>query len=363
LEPYLDRRSDPSAWARELGVSRAAIDLYLDSDVIDLHVDSFIWHRVLGYDIRARHRPMLFRGLCFGQADLPRVREACITGATWVITTNPLGLGAERIATLERNVRELSDILLGEREDVALVSDLAEYEAARAAGLHAAFLGIQGGNALAPDPSVLSRLGAGRLLRVTLMHLSNSEVGGTSAPAFGDGGLGARGVGLVQALDEARVFVDLAHAGKRTFWDTVAAHDKSLPLAATHTGVSGVKDHWRNLDDRQIRAIADTGGVVGVIYHGAYLGDGLFSGRAESIVRHLEHLRAVAGDDIGALGSDWDGAIVTPRDMPTCLELPRLVDIMLRRRWPEPAIVKVLGGNFLRALGDLRGRKARRLEP
>lgn len=355
MEAYVDHRNDPAAWARELAVSRAAVDLYLESDVIDLHVDSFIWHRVLGYDIRARHRPMLFQGLCFGQADLPRVREARITGATWVITTNPLGLGSDRVGAFERNVRELSAVLEGERGEVALVRNLAEYDAARSRGLHAAFLGVQGGNALAPDPAVLSRIGDGRLLRVTLMHLSNSEVGGTSA-AWRDAGLGARGVELVRALNAARVFVDLAHAGKRTFWDAVAAHDRSLPLVVTHTGVDGVKQHWRNLDDRQLRAVADTGGVVGAIYHGAYLGDGLFSGKAETIVRHLEHIRAVAGDDAGALGSDWDGAIVTPRDMPTCLELPRLVDIMLRRKWPEPAIVKVLGKNFLRALGELRGR-------
>ena len=355
METYVDHRSDPAAWARELSVSRAAVDLYLASDVIDLHVDSFIWHRVLGYDLRARHRPMFFQGLCFGQADLPRIREAQITGATWVITTNPLGLGSDRVGAFERNVRELTALLEAERGEVSLVRDLGEYRAARQSGRHAAFLGVQGGNALAPDPGVLARIGDGRLLRVTLMHLSNSEVGGTSASRR-DAGLGARGVELVRALDAARVFVDLAHAGKRTFWDAVAAHDRSLPLAVTHTGVDGVKPHWRNLDDRQIRAVADTGGVIGVIFHGAYLGDGLFSGKAETIVRHLEHVRAVAGDDAGALGSDWDGAIVTPRDMPTCLELPRLVEIMLRRGWPEAAIVKVLGGNFLRALGELRGR-------
>lgn len=355
METYIDHRNDPGAWARELSVSKAAVDLYLENDVIDLHIDSFIWHRVLGYDLRARHRPMFFQGLCFGQADLPRVREASITGATWVITTNPLGLGSDRVGTFENNVRELAAVLEAERAEVSLVRDLAEYEAARKSGRHAAFLGVQGGNALAPDPSVLSRIGDGRLLRVTLMHLSNSEVGGTSASRR-DAGLGARGVELVRALNSARVFVDLAHAGKRTFWDAVAAHDRSLPLVVTHTGVEGVKRHWRNLDDRQIRAVADTGGVIGAIYHSAYLGDGLFSGKAETIVRHLEHIRAVAGDDAAALGSDWDGAIVTPRDMPTCLELPRLVDIMLRRRWPEPAIVKVLGRNFLRALGALRGR-------
>jgi membrane dipeptidase len=91
------------------------------------------------------------------------------------------------------------------------------------------------------------------------------------------------------------------------------------------------------------------------MYHVPYLGDPIWAGRVETIVRHLEHVRDVAGDDVPALGSDWDGAIVTPRDMPTCLELPRLVEAMLTRGWQPEAVKKTLGGNFLRALRDMRG--------
>jgi membrane dipeptidase len=148
--------------------------------------------------------------------------------------------------------------------------------------------------------------------------------------------------------------VDLAHASPRTLWGALGAHDRSLPAIVTHTGVSSVHRHWRNLDDSQLRAVAATGGVVGIIYHSAYLGDPMFRGRLETIVRHLEHVRDTLGDDFPALGSDWDGFIVTPRDMPTCLELPRLVDCMLRRGWRAEAVQKALGANFLRALRELR---------
>ncbi len=59
------------------------------------------------------------------------------------------------------------------------------------------------------------------------------------------------------------------------------------------------------------------------------------------------------GDDHASLGSDWDGAIIPPRDMPTPLELPRLVDGMLRRSWSPERIGKILGGNFLRTVAAL----------
>jgi membrane dipeptidase len=91
------------------------------------------------------------------------------------------------------------------------------------------------------------------------------------------------------------------------------------------------------------------------MYHSSFLGDAVLGGRLLSIVRHLEHVIEVVGEDHASLGSDWDGAIITPRDMPTCLELPRLVQAMLDRRWSSERIQKVLGANFLRCLVALRG--------
>ena len=123
----------------------------------------------------------------------------------------------------------------------------------------------------------------------------------------------------------------------------------------THTGVSGVHPHWRNLDDEQLRAIADSGGTVGVMYQSSFLGDRALGGSAETIVRHLAHIVETVGEDHASLGSDWDGAITPPRDMPTCLELPKLVQIMLDRGWDDTRIRKILGGNFLRVVEALRG--------
>ncbi len=353
---FHDHRHDPAAWARALGISREAVELYLASDVIDLHVDSFIWTRVAGYRLDRRHGRGLLGGRFYSQVDLPRVREARITGCVWSITTNPFRAAERRAAIFERNVSRLRAIFEACPADVALCRDGADYRAARSADKHAAFIGIQGGNAL-DESDALDTFARGLVLRVTLVHLSTSSLGSTSAPGWkGDGHLTPRGIEAVHALDARRVFVDLAHIDPRGFFDAVAAHDRSLPLMVSHTGVSSVTPHWRNLDDAQLRAIADTGGVVGIMYQSSFLGDRLLSGRAASIVDHLEHVIRTIGEDHASLGSDWDGMVVTPRDMPTCLELPRLVELMLARRWSPERIRKVLGGNFLRALEVLRPR-------
>jgi membrane dipeptidase len=91
------------------------------------------------------------------------------------------------------------------------------------------------------------------------------------------------------------------------------------------------------------------------MYHAPFLARGFGRKGLDCVCDHVLHVVATVGEDFVSLGSDWDGAIVTPRDMPTCLELPRLVDALLHRGLSPTAIQKLLGGNFLRVLGELRG--------
>lgn len=347
-----DRRAEGSASAHGSDATRA---LLRDADVIDLHVDSFIWHRIAGYNLGEPHEGGPLGRHFAGHADLPRLCGAGFTGAAWVITTNPLRTAAGRTAALERNVARLSAALAAE-PGVTIVRTAGEYRAARAAGHHAAFLAVQGGNALGADLGVLDRLPPKALLRVTLVHLTDSSLGHTSSPLRigGDGGLTPFGRDAVEALERAHVFVDLAHASKRTFWDVVAHHDRARPLLVTHTGVDGVHRHWRNLDDEQLRAIADSGGVVGIMYHVDFLGPRRSRVNTSTVVDHIEHVIRTVGEDHVALGSDWDGAITTPADMPTAAEFPRLVDAMLARGFSEARVRKVLGENFLRCLAAVR---------
>lgn len=347
---------DAAAWASTLGISKEAVELYLRSDVIDLHVDSFIWHRVFGYDLRRRHGHGPFGARYLGQVDFPRVLEAGISGATWVITTNPLRTSAGRARAFRRNLADLLAVFRSVPANFEVVRSASEYRSARQNGKHAAFIGVQGGNALDHDVSEWTRIPDDVVTRVTLVHLSSSRLGTTSSPlGRSAAGLSDLGRELVQALDAARIFVDLAHISRKGFFDAVEVHDRSRPLVVTHTGVSGIHPHWRNLDDEQLRAIADTGGTVGIMYHAPFLGGPPFGGAASLVADHLEHVVRTVGDDFASLGSDWDGAIVTPRDMPTCLELPRLVQILLDRRMSPETIQKILGRNFLRVLGELRG--------
>lgn len=347
---------DAATWARQLSISREAVELYLQSEVIDLHLDTFIWARLFGYDLTRRHARAPLAGWFLGHADFPRVREAGLAAATWVITTNPLREPSDRFETLLQNLSALEGLVRSQADDFQVARTLGDYRAARASGRHAVFVGIQGGSALDGPDDAVERLPPLAILRVTLLHLSSSRIGLTSSPLRLGPDLGLTDFGrtLVRRLNAARILVDLAHISPGGFWDAVRVHDPSLPVVVTHTGVSGVHRHWRNLDDSQLRAVADSGGFVGIMFHSSFLGDQPWSGRAERIVDHLAHVVRVAGEDCPALGSDFDGAIQPPRDLSSVLQLPRLVELMLRRGFRPELIQKILGQNFLRVLGAIR---------
>ena len=134
----------------------------------------------------------------------------------------------------------------------------------------------------------------------------------------------------------------------------VEMHDRTLPLIATHTGVCGVRPHWRNLDDRQIRAIADSGGVVGIIFAGNFLSRSGGPRNVDMVVEHLEHVLKVGGAECPAIGTDFDGAISPPSDIRSAHGYACLVDALLRRGHPVEVVEGILGRNFLMSFKRLR---------
>lgn len=349
--------SGSQALTLRLGVSAEALQLARDSEIVDLHIDTFIPVRLFGYDPFKRHEAGVFVGRHFGHLDLPRMTDAGLSAGMWSITTNPFRTPAGRWRTFLRNVERMKALVGRSQGAMRLVRSYPEYQAAREAGAHACLLSVQGGNCFDAAPADLSQLPDRLITRVTLLHLTNSKLGTASTPLSylrRQRGLTDKGRELVQALDAQRIFVDLAHVHPDGFWDAVQAHDKSLPLIDTHTGVNGVTPHWRNLDDRQLKAIADTGGVVGIIYSAFFLKGAHGHKDGQMILEHMQHVIDTLGEDFVAVGSDYDGAIIPPADFRSGDSYPHLIQLMLDRGWTPERIQKILGLNFLRAFEQLR---------
>ncbi len=354
---YIDYRKDPAAWAKLLGISKEAVDLYLSSEVIDLHTCSFMWERIFpGYDMRKRHRAFLPGSFAFNQVDLPRAREAQMAAVSWDVTTNPFRFSSSRPPTAVQNIRKIVETLKQFPQDFRVARTYSEYKAARAAGCTASLISIQGGLALDHSPDSLDLIPDDLVHRITVVHLTESRLGApNSQPQKARKGLTPLGRDFVRKMQSKKILVDLAHINRQGFFDALGVCDPSIPAVVTHTGIQAVCPSWRNIDDEQIKAIADCGGTIGIIYHPYYLAKGNYLYcPLERVIDHMEHVIQVAGEDFVSLGSDYDGLIALPTDFHDITHQPKLVDLMLGRGWSDECIRKILGENFLRVLKAVR---------
>jgi membrane dipeptidase len=327
--------------------SERARALHIQHPPIDLHADTLMWSSWLGYDLHARHEPPLWRAAFGGHVDTPRLRDGGIGAQFFSLVSLPV---ARRARGLAQSIRSQIDVLAEAIErrpdELRLARAAADIEAHAGQGAMAALLGIEGAHALEgnlDNVEVFAGLGVRYL---GLLHFSANEAG---FPAYGSGrsddrGLTPWGFDLVRRCEASGVIVDLAHINRRGFLDACSVA-RSPPIVS-HTGVLGAFEHWRNIDDAQLRAVADKGGVVGVIFCPRYLG-----GRGlGDVVRHMVHILDVVGEDAPALGSDWDGFILPTPDLSDPRGLPLLTDALLDAGINERTVAKILRGNVMRVL-------------
>jgi membrane dipeptidase len=321
--------------------------------IADGHADSLLWNR----DLTVRQRR--------GHLDFPRLREAGVRIQCFTVVTRgvPLvdGVGAfgvvRRWPALARRgpwARCLFQLermhALCERSSgvIGVADTAAALRRNLADGRVSAVLGVEGGHALEAHPERVRELRGRGVAFMSLTHLGNNELGGSSSPLMGDRPLTPLGRAVLDEMAGAGMSVDVAHASHRTLRQAIA-HGGPRPLCS-HTGVAGATRSWRNLDDSELRAIADRGGVVGIIFGTGYLG-----GREiADVVRHLEHALDVAGEDAVAFGSDFDGFVPLPRGLRDVTDVPKLVDALARRR-PAAVVEKVAWGNWRRFFGETLG--------
>ena len=164
-------------------------------------------------------------------------------------------------------------------------------------------------------------------------------------------GLTELGKALIGACNRLRILIDLSHLNERGFWDVAAI--SNAPLVATHSNAHAISPHSRNLTDRQLAAIGQSGGFVGVNFASSFLRP---DGRQDKdtpldlMIQHIEHMLEHAGEDGVGLGSDFDGATI-PAELGDAAGLQNLVQAMRKRGFKTPLIEKLCFRNWLRVLG------------
>jgi membrane dipeptidase len=316
--------------------------------VIDLHADTPKLMDKLGYDLAARHdRPLPRRMNYAGHVDLPRLRDGGVAAQFFAFWTWPTYIpGAERSMT--KSVLAQLDALHAAADrypgELAWARTGADVRAAKATGKIAILGGIEGGHALEGKLEHVEMFARRGVRYLGPLHLWPNALGGTSRKPKRDDGLSGLGRDVIRECERCGVIVDLAHINRRGFFEALELTTE--PVMVTHTGVNGVHPSWRNLDDEQIRAVADRGGCIGIIFARQFLGGATI----DAVVDHIQHLLDIAGEDVPALGSDFDGFVVPPEGLEDVAAMPNLTVALSRRGIPPRVIEKILGGNVLRVL-------------
>jgi microsomal dipeptidase-like Zn-dependent dipeptidase len=241
-----------------------------------------------------------------------------------------------------RRLTELAERRPDELRIVRTREDLDAVLEARARGgrLVGGLLSVEGAQALDRDPANLKLLYEAGVRMIGLAHFFDNEFAG-SAHGLERGGLTPAGETLVREMERLGVVVDLAHASPTTIEDVLRL--SSRPPVVSHTGVRGTCDNNRNLSDDQIRAVARTGGVIGI----GFWADAVGGTQPADIARAAVHAVEVAGDDHVGLGSDFNGAVATSFDVS---QLPVVTQALLDAGLSPTSVHKILGENAIRVV-------------
>jgi membrane dipeptidase len=144
--------------------------------------------------------------------------------------------------------------------------------------------------------------------------------------------------------------IDLSHLNEQGFWDVAAL--SQAPLVATHSNAHVLCPSTRNLTDKQLDAIKDSDGMVGLNFHVGFLRED--GGRdantpITAMVRHVDHLVARVGIDRVGFGSDFDGAKM-PQELGDAAGLPKLIAALRAAGYDDAALRKITHENWLRVL-------------
>lgn len=316
--------------------------------IIDLHCDLLLTTTFLRWNWARQHRPNpLPRAALMGHCDIPRMKAGNLGAAAMGIVTWPWAGPKAAHRMFDRLDRKLAE----HPQDLALATTAQGIRTARQRGKIACFGGLEGVHCLNGGLDELPRLRDRGLRYVGLMHFSANAAG---RPMVGWGGdpdspLTHYGRALVEACERLDLVVDVAHLNRAGVFEVCAmAND---PVICSHTACNGVYASPRGLDDDQLVAIADTGGVIGVIFVTAFIG----AADIAAVVRHMTHIRDTVGIDHVALGTDWEGFSLYPRALDGADKLPRLTQALLSAGWTAEQVHKAYGDNFLRVLEAVAG--------
>jgi membrane dipeptidase len=331
------------------------------------------------YDIRVRAPGA-------GQTDIPRLRAGGVGAVFWSVYTP--GEAAGGFAKTQLEQIDIARRVIARYPDAfTLAATAADIRAAKAAGKIGGMLGAEGGHAIEDSLALLRAYYALGVRYMTLTHNNHTSWADSAMDSSpGHGGLTEFGEEVVGEMNRLGMLVDLAHAAPDTMRDAI--HASKAPVIFSHSSAWALCEIPRNVPDDVIRMLPANGGVLMVTFVSGFTSQeaadvtlplmqkylALSQGKPEAermkiyeeikaemaakmpkvtvaaVADHIEYIRKLAGVDHIGIGSDYDGNDNWPEGLEDVSMFPNLFAELIRRGWSDEDLMKVAGGNVLRAL-------------
>lgn len=249
---------------------------------------------------------------------------------------------------IERGKKEFADCA----DEISLTCSFAELLSHEKEGRISAFLTIEEGGILEDDIHRLEILHEEGVRLMTLMWNYENCIGFPASPenAVMQSGLKPFGFKVVERMNELGMLIDVSHMSDGGFWDVIK-HSRQ-PVVASHSNVRQLCNHPRNLSDDMIKALAEKGGVQGLNLYPYFLHE---SGNVtvSHMASHLKHMYQVGGEDVVAIGTDFDGFDEGESDITHIGQMEKLYHALNKSGFTERQLEKFWCKNALRVMKEV----------
>lgn len=204
-----------------------------------------------------------------------------------------------------------------------------------------AVLTVENGLALSGELSNITEMAKLGVKMMTLTWNGDNKIG-TGAGTSAKTGLTNFGRKALALMEEAGIIADISHASDWLFEDVASFSQK--PIVASHSNARKICSHRRNLTDEQFKVICEKNGLVGLNFYRGFLREREDQANVYDILRHAEHFLSLGGEDVLAMGSDFDGAEM-PNGVNGLESVEKLYELFLKENYNESLVKKIFFEN------------------
>jgi membrane dipeptidase len=287
--------------------------------------------------------------------DIPRLQKGGVDVQFFAVWVSPTQFSSSLYFDQSQAMIDLlnSEISLNQNS-IGLAKNLDEAISLKNNKKIAAVIGVEGGHSIENSMENLIALYEEGMRYMTITwNNSTSWVISAQDSKSTTVGLTDFGRSVIRKMDSLGVIIDVSHTGIKSIQDILEV--TANPIIATHSGARAIKNHYRNLYDSQIIDIANSGGVIGVVFYPPFLTTG--TADINDVIQHIDYIKNLVGIDYVAIGSDFDGIETTPVGLEDVSKFPALTLKLLEHGYSQEDVEKILGGNFMRVFEQVCGSK------